>query len=226
MKPYYEHAGITIYHGDCREAMAMFSGSVWFGSLITDPPYGIDIGDADQRGGEHGLAKGAYASYLDSYDNYMRVVVPSIETALKLCKRGAVFSGPHFHELPKPSALGGVHCPAGSGRSSWGYKTFLPVLLYGQDPDLNKGAKATSITSTEAAPSNGHPCPKPDGWMRWIVGLASAAGDLILDPFAGSGSTLVAAKNLGRRAVGIEIEERYCEIAARRLSQEVLPLGA
>jgi len=62
-------------------------------------------------------------------------------------------------------------------------------------------------------------------WMRWLVDLVSQPGECVLDPFAGSGTTLAAAKQLGRIAVGIEIEERYCEIAAKRLAQEVLPLS-
>jgi site-specific DNA-methyltransferase (adenine-specific) len=69
-----------------------------------------------------------------------------------------------------------------------------------------------------------HPCPKPVTFMRWVVERCTASADTVLDPFMGSGTTLRAAKDLGRRAIGIEIEERYCEIAARRLAQEVLPL--
>lgn len=69
-----------------------------------------------------------------------------------------------------------------------------------------------------------HPNEKPESLMARLILLCSDAGQLILDSFAGSGTTLLAAKKLGRRAIGIEIEERYCEIAARRLAQQVLPL--
>jgi site-specific DNA-methyltransferase (adenine-specific) len=220
VSPYYQDDAVTIYHGDCRY-LDLFADA-----LITDPPYGVNLGGPDVgrsgRDGRHGLDKAAYSSYEDTYENYVTTVVPTIASALGRVKRGAVFSGPHLQELPKATAIGGVYCPAGSGRHAWGFKTFLPVLLYGTDPTLQHGARPNVIQSTATAEPNGHPCPKPLQWMRWLVGLVSLPGETVLDPFAGSGTTLRAAKDLGRKAIGIEIEERYCEIAVRRLGQEVL----
>jgi adenine-specific DNA-methyltransferase len=69
-----------------------------------------------------------------------------------------------------------------------------------------------------------HPAQKPEALMGQIVGISSRHGDLILDPFMGSGTTLVSAKRYGRRAIGIELEEKYCEIAAKRLAQGALPM--
>jgi site-specific DNA-methyltransferase (adenine-specific) len=74
----------------------------------------------------------------------------------------------------------------------------------------------------QPAPADGHPCPKPIRWASWMMQRASLERDLVLDPFMGSGTTLRAAKDLGRYAIGIEIEERYCEIAAKRMAQGVL----
>jgi DNA modification methylase len=70
----------------------------------------------------------------------------------------------------------------------------------------------------------GHPCPYPEMLPSRCIAATTMPDDTVLEPFCGSGTTLLAAKELGRRAIGIEIEERYCEIAAKRLSQEVLPL--
>jgi DNA modification methylase len=222
MKPYYQDESVTLYHGDCREVTDWLEADV----LVTDPPYGVELGnDADMRGKGHGLAKTTYASYEDTHENLVTIVAPVISEALGAVKRGAVFSGPHLQDFPKASAVGGIYCPAASGRHSWGFKTFLPVLFYGKDPLLNKGARPNVIQSSVAAEKNGHPCPKPLEWMRWLVDRVTLPGEVVCDPFAGSGTTLVAAKGLGLRAIGVELDERYCEIAAKRLAQGVLDFG-
>jgi DNA modification methylase len=221
--PYYADDLVTLYHGDSREITEWLSADV----MVTDPPYGVSLGSAGVggTGGKHGLAKGSYATYEDTYENYLDVVVPIITAGVEAVTRAAVFTGPHLQELPKAAAIGGIYCPAGAGRHSWGFKTFLPVLLYGTAPDLQRGARPNVISSSATAEKNGHPCPKPIEWMRWLVGLTSRLGETICDPFAGSGTTLRAAKDIGRKVVGIELEERYCEMAAKRLAQDCLDLG-
>lgn len=221
MTPYYEQDGITIYHGDCRETWP-FTASVF----ITDPPYGVELGSSDSRGDGHGLAKAGYLGFDDTFAQWIDLVPPMVARCQQQAARGAVFTGKHLTYLPAPATMGGVYCPAGVGRNPWGYTNFMPVFFYGHDPQLQHGAKHTVLRSGETAPVNGHPCPKPEGWMRWLVNLVSLPADTVLDPFMGSGTTLVAAKRLGRRAIGIEREEKYCEIAAKRLAQGALVFGA
>ncbi len=223
MTPYYEHAGITIYHGDCRE---VFYGVVPMSPavFITDPPYGVELGTSDSRGNKHGLAKQGYEHSGDTFSEWCQLVPIVLEQCVVSLVRGCVFVGKHVTYFPQPSVVGGVYCPAGVGRNQWGYTNFMPVFFYGVNPTLQFGAKQTVLRSTETSEVNGHPCPKPDGWMRWLVNLATVPGDIVVDPFMGSGTTLVAAKRLGRKAIGIEIEEKYCEIAVKRLAQEALPL--
>jgi site-specific DNA-methyltransferase (adenine-specific) len=222
--PYYDCDGITIYHGDCREILPDIKADV----LVTDPPYGMRLGKhsgaKDRRSRE--LRRGSYASYDDTPENYASVVVPAIRDALCMVARGAVFApAPSAWLLPAPDVLGGVFIPAANGRSPWGFQNLAPVLLYGVAPDLHLGAKQTAVRGSGRSDVElGHPCPKPMQWLMWLVGLASKQGETIIDPFMGSGTTLRAAKDIGRKAIGIEIEESYCEIAVKRLAQGVLPL--
>ena len=219
-EPYYQDSLCTIYHGDCREILPHISADV----LVTDPPYGVDLGDQADKRRDRNLAKKGYESYRDTESNFDLLVPFAVSKSLWVTGgRGLVFmAGSRIARLPEGDCVGGVYLPSGHGRNRWGFQNLSLCVLYGSAPDLNKGAKPTVLRSTESAEKNGHPCPKPIGWLKWAVSLSSRNGETILDPFMGSGTTLVAAKDLGRKAIGIEIEEKYCEIAARRLAQETL----
>jgi DNA modification methylase len=189
-------------------------------AVVTDPPYGVNLGvDNDMRGGTHGLAKLAYERYSDTLENFRTTVVPAVEAALDIANRGAVFCTFNLHELRKPDAIGGVYLPAAKGRHCWGYASFCPVCFYGVAPGLNKGSRPSAIWSSEISEPNGHPCPKPLGWMRWLINHASVPDETILDPFMGSGTTGVACAKLGRKFIGIEIEPKYFDIACKRIEE-------
>ena len=205
MKPYYDHAGITIYHGDCREVLREVLRPV--DVVLTDPPYGI---------GE---------SYLSVTDNreLVQMAVAVVNELRLTVPRVVVTPGvKNLYIYEQPSHVGSFGYPAGCGLNPWGFTCWQPILFYGKDPYGGKGSRPDSYTSYEAAEKNGHPCPKPLGQWKWLLNRVTNAGDVVLDPFLGSGTTVLAAKDLGLTAIGIEIEEKYCEIAARRLSQEVL----
>lgn len=207
----------TLYLGDCLEILPTLPK---VDALITDPPYGVNLGNhagaSETRPGY--IVKGRYESYEDTEENFVQIVAPAILRALNNAERGVVFSsGKNLWHLPRAIAVGGVYLPAGCGRNPWGFTSLAHACFYGTAPDLHLGAKATAIVSSDAAEKNGHPCPKPDSWMRWAVDLASRKHETVLDPFMGSGSTGVAAVQLGRKFIGIEIEPRYFDIACERI---------
>jgi DNA modification methylase len=207
----------TLYLGDCLEILPTLAG---VDAVVTDPPYGVNLGQ--HRGAnDHRatvLTKAGYESYSDTPENFAAIVAPAVSSALSKATRGAVFmAGKSAWMLPPADAIGGIYLPSGMGRNSWGFASLQHCLFYGSAPDLHLGARATAIYSTETSEKNGHPCPKPVGWMKWAVGLASRPDETVIDPFAGSGTTGVACALLGRSFIGIEIEPRYFDIACRRI---------
>ena len=207
-KPYYSDEAVTIYHGDCRDIMPTLPK---VDLVLTDPPYG--------NGTE-------YASYDDSQANLaglIRDVYPLMRLAADV-----VLLTPgvgNMWKWPEPTWTLCWTSPAGAGSGPWGFCCWQPVLAYGKDPYLANGLGRRPDYyewGRAAEIQDGHPCSKPLPIMRWLV--ERGMGQTILDPFMGSGTTLRAAKDLGRKAIGIEIEERYCEIAAKRMSQLAMAL--
>lgn len=226
-KPYYDDGrGIVFYHGN-----GILCSLVTADRVITDPFYGVGLAAqkvgrtrADgSRVGTNIERISGYENTDDTPDNVVKIVIPIINICIAKFKTVVVTPRTRcMFKYPEPSDIGSVFLPAGCGFARWGFTSSQPILYYGTDPYMPKNKKPNSFESTAISERNGHPCPKPIKWMTWLVNRCSIQGEIILDPFMGSGTTLRAAKDLGRKAVGIDIEEKYCEIAARRLQQEVL----
>lgn len=223
MKPYYSESGIEIYHGDCREVLPALPK---VDALICDPPYGVELGEVN-NGQARAKQQSPYTMFQDTADYLKSVVVPVVITVLAGAERAALFCGNRNLWLyPPAEEVGCWYVPAATSRGRWGFNCSNVILYYGKSPRAGIGDTANSFSMTVASDGVAHPCPKPLAVMKWLVNKASKSSDIVLDPFAGSGTTLQAAKDLGRKAIGIEIEEKYCEIAANRLRQEVLSFEA
>ncbi len=207
MKPYYEHAGITIYHGDCREVLPTLPK---VDLVLTDPPYGIlaEGGSAATRrsGGNKNDGRMAW----DIAPNLIEIEQLKASSYLQMIWGGCHLSlPPTFGYLVWDKQIDGLNF--GEVEFCWTNLTFAPRIFRHRAVGVDGGKI--------------HPTQKPVALMAGCISFAPQART-ILDPFMGSGTTLVAAKRAGLPAIGIEIEERYCEIAAKRLSQEVLPFDA
>lgn len=221
-KPYYQDGAVTLYHGDCRFLIPQLGR---FALLLTDPPYGIGGGSGTI--GKQRAHKHDYLSFNDTLEDIEIEIVPAIKAALRVCDRGIVTPGPKaFHLYPQCIAFGSLFQPATCALNKWGRANSQPILYYGSPPriGIDIGDTTYEIVSAQSDGAEDHPCPKPIGVWKRLLQLGTNEGETVLDPFAGSGTTGRACKDLGRKCVLIEREERYCEIAARRMGQEVLPL--
>lgn len=210
MTPYYQDDAVTIYHGDCREILP---GLPKFDLVLTDPPYGINLnkhrnnngqdwyvhGDKDQQAGFEALA-----------------MLDDLPTAVFAhCMKP--WPGPwrQFLVWDKGPAVGGGGDVSKCWKQSW------ELIQIRNTPPLN-GPRDEGVIRHHISPQDlqYHPTQKPLGLLIYLI--QKIPSTLILDPFMGSGTTLRAAKDLGKKAIGIEIEEKYCEVAAKRMAQEVL----
>jgi len=223
--PYYQHAGISIYHGDCRDILPMLPK---VDLVLTDPPYS-EITHLGARTGTHDGSRPLVDFECITADD-LRSVFALIPLAGWLI---ATMDWRHILPLEQipPAGLRFIrfgiwskptYTPQFTGdRPATGWEAIGIFHSIGGRMHWNGGG-TRAVWTFNKEQDNKHPTEKPKALIKTLMGLFSDAGHNVLDPFMGSGTTLRAAKDLGRRAIGIEIEERYCEIAAKRLSQEVL----
>jgi hypothetical protein len=223
--PYYQDPLVTLYHGDSRLIMAAYKGGLGAACILTDPPYGIAW--SQHGGGKTGKSRG------------MRRL-PGIVGDEDVSVRDEVLE--HVRDIPA-AVFGSFYAPFPPN--------VVQVLVYQKTPDAGLVGSVTGFRRDVEPIFLLGPWPKRDahssGVIRSRVGLQSLAKPgyhphakpldvlgallhgmprgVVMDPFAGSGSTLAAAKSVGRPSIGIEIEERYCEIAAERCRQEILDFG-
>lgn len=219
MQPYYEHNGITIYHADARDVIEWITADV----CLTDTPYGID-GAKGHINKERG--KGNYTpSFKDDRENVERVIVPIIQRLINRLPCVVVTPGNKNLDLyPQSDSFGVFYQPAAVGLQTFGNLDAQPILYYGKNMLGRNMGVPCSYRLTEAPPKVDHPCPKPRRAWKTLLSNIAKPGMTIIDPFVGSGTTLQVAKELGMNAIGVDIEEKYCELAAQSLSQEVMEL--
>ena len=214
MKPYYDHAGITIYHGDCRDVLSglAFHHPRVADVIVSDPVW--PNAHTDLAGAERATELFAEAAQFFPGLSSRLVVQLGCDSDPRFLA-GVPASLPFF----RTAFLEYVR-PHYKGRLMY---TNDVAYVFGSPPPSEKGAHVMPgrfMQTTANRAKNAHPTPRNIDHVKWL--LRWYARGTVLDPFAGSGTTLLAAKTLGLPAIGIEIEEKYCAIAAKRLEQEVL----
>ena len=241
MKPFYDEGGIVIYHGDCFDVLHELSG---IGAVVTDPPYssgGAFRGDRTQRTVTKYVNSDA-AAYRpefagDNRDQRSFVVWCSMwmSATRRACVQGAPFlCFSDWRQLPSTTdavqAGGwvwrniGTWWKPGCRMQKGRFSASAEYVVYATNGPAAEGAGSPqNVFSCKIDSERDHIAQKPLPVMGWLMALVPP-GALVLDPFMGAGGSLEMAKKWGLNAIGIDVDERYCEIAAKRLSQEVLPL--
>jgi DNA modification methylase len=241
MTPYYDEAGVTIYHGNCLDVLPTL-GQV--DHVVTDPPYSEHVHAKEwvahaltDRGKRRNTPEGigfaalsddvrtALSAWIAANCRRWSLVFCDIETSHKwheaLASAGLDYARTAL--WVKPDAT-----PQFSGdRPAAGAEAIAVAHPKGKKRWNGGGTRGVfqhCILERAGQIGRVHPTQKPESLLRELVALFTDSDETIADPFMGSGTTLVAAKRLGRKAIGIELNEKYCEIAAKRLAQGALPL--
>ena len=214
-KPYYQDNYVTIYLGDCREILPQLPR---VDLILTDPPYGI--GEAKGKN----LSRGKWANPKDyGIDNWDDTPIDFALIELVMRKSGnQIIWGGNYYPLP-PTSCWLVWDKENGGNDfadcelAWtSFKSAVRIFRFRWSGMLQGDMKNKDYRY--------HPTQKPTALFSWVISKYSQPNNIILDPFLGSGTTAYCAKKLNRKCIGIEIEEKYCEIAAKRCSQSVMEL--
>lgn len=231
MKPYFERGGIQLFHADARDAIDVVLVNGTVDLLCTDPPYGMQYESQGPAASQNIRGDGARQGV-----RVFRQVL--FELAHKWQPDAHAYSFCHWEGLPDfydamstvlsmRNALVWDKASGGTGDTVCDYARDFEQVLYGirgrrplagrRDGAMLRGHKP--VPSAKRL----HPTEKPVSLLAYLILKSCPPGGLVVDPFAGSASTLEAAKACGRRALGFEVDERWCEKSARRLEQEVMP---
>jgi DNA modification methylase len=219
-KPYYQEENITIYNGDCLEVMGGFTDKQ-FDLCLTDPPYGVKRDEGFEGfEGFGGFGKPiARKRYVGGWDN-SRPEKEYFDEILRTSKEVLIFGGNYFADI----------LPQGKHWIVWDKLNTMPTFGDCELIWTSLNRKSVKKITWEYNGLIGkekqryHATQKPQKLINDLIDKYSNENDTILDPFLGSGTTARACKDLGRKCIGIEISKEYCDIAVKRLAQEVLPL--
>lgn len=221
-KPYYQDENFTIYHGDALDIMPWLRDhGPKIDAILTDPDYnGKDIGTHSRKypGGMPHLPEADYQRWCRLW----------FGLAEGLTDRISFSSGTlNMWNYRKPKWVMAWYKPGATGHNkTGGFSIWEPILVYGRKvPRISQDAYDSTPLNFINEEWSKHPCPKSPGVWRWVLSQVARPGEMILDPFMGSGTTLRVAKDLEMKAIGIEKEREYCDMAIARLRQEVLTLA-
>jgi site-specific DNA-methyltransferase (adenine-specific) len=212
-----------LVEGDCLDVLrAMPANSV--DAVVTDPPYNVGLDyDSDVTGDRRHDYREWCGQWLTEL---RRICLGPVLVSCGVANLGI------WHAIEKPRWVICWWKPASSGRCAVGFNNWEPMLLYGKLPvtvcDVVRTTEQASLPARHKKEGIAHPCPKPVEWAVKQAAMATKPGGLVLDPFAGSGTTGVACLQTGRRFIGVEISPAYCAIARKRLqeAEDAAPLFA
>ena len=206
-KPYYENELGRLYCGDCLDILPHLEP---VDLVLTDPPFGI------------GIEYGKFIDTKENVESLINSVLPFLKIKSKIILIACGILSLWLYPVPDWVLM--HFNPGAESSGKWGFATWMPILVYGKCPYLSagKGRKPDGFAMRpQSVKKLKHPCPKNIGPWMWLINRATTCNlKIVLDPFIGSGTTAVACERMKRRWIGIEIEEKYCAIAVKRIEAE------